>query len=88
MLSKLLAEPDASHYINFLHPPGVAVLHQACVLGNFNIVKLLVQKGADVRLKTWRNLSPTKLAATCGHFDIAQLLLLAGADVRDVMYGI
>ena len=87
MLQKLLNTPEAADLVNVLHPPGVAVLHQACVLGNFNIVKLLLQKGADVNLKTWRNLSPTKLAAICGHYDVAQLLLLCGGDVRDVMCG-
>ena len=73
--------------INHMYSPGVSLLHQACILGDFQTVKLLVEKGADVTMVTWSNLSPLLLATTCGHFDVAQLLLLAGANVEDVKNG-
>ena len=88
MIEKLVCAEDNECNINYLYPPGVTILHQACVLGDFEIVKLLIEKGADVKIKTWSNLSPTKLAVTYGHFDIAQLLLLTGADVDDIKNGI
>ena len=86
-LQKMLSSNCSSFDINFLHPPGVSILHQACILGDFHTVKLLVEKGADVKLTTWSQLSPLTLATICGHFDVAQLLLVAGANVEDVKDG-
>ena len=45
MLDKLLAHDRYMGEINYLQPPGVTVFHQACVFGDFRVVKLLVDKG-------------------------------------------
>lgn len=89
MIEKLTSGEDNDGYdINYSYPPGVTILHQACVIGDFDVVKLFVERGADVNRKTWTELSPAKLAVIYGHFDVAQLLLLAGADVDDIKHGI
>ena len=88
LVEKLLQRNEVAREINCLHPPGVSVLHQACVLGNFHIVKYLVERGADVTQNTWNEWSPVRIAATFGHFDVAQLLLLTGGDVDDVRDGL
>ena len=56
-------------------------------MGDYTSVQLLVQGGADVRMKTLSDLSPTLLAAQCGHFEIAQYLLTCGGDLGDVQNG-
>ena len=86
-VEKILLSKADSYDINYLHPPGVSILHQACTLGDFRTVKLLMEKGADVRLRTWSHLSPLMLATTCGHFDVAKLLIVSGADVDDIKDG-
>ena len=70
-----------------MFPTGGTALHQAIIMGDSKSVELLVDAGADIRMKTLQGHSPTLLAAQCGHFEIAQFLLLRGADVEDVENG-
>ena len=45
------------------------------------IVKLLLDKGADVNAKNWDNRTPLVLAAKKGYTQVVKLLLNSGADV-------
>jgi glycerophosphodiester phosphodiesterase len=53
---------------------GWTPLFIACVDGHFNIVKLLVQKGAPVSNKDYSGWTPQEHAALRGHLDIAEFL--------------
>ena len=50
--------------------------------GHKEIVKLLLQNGADVNIKDDKQGSPLHYASLKGHSEIAKLLLLYGADVE------
>ena len=84
-LEKLLENITGS--MDHLYPPGVSLLHQAIVLGDMVTVRMLVERGADVKLKTCCDVSPTLLAAQCGQFEMAQFLISRGGDVKDVENG-
>lgn len=84
-INKIIASSKID--INSLYPPGSSALHQACVLGNLQIIKLLIQCGADIEIKTWSGLSAVKVATLFGHFDVAQYLIETGASSRDIQDG-
>lgn len=86
-LHKLFSDANDSVDIDMMRPPGISALHQACALGNLKIVKLLVQKGANVRLRTMSGLSPLKVAVLSGSYEIAQYLVSAGASDDDIKNG-
>jgi len=86
-LEKLLSDPCETVDINYMRPPGVSALHQACSQGSIKIVKLLIQRGASVHLKTWTGLSPLKVAVLSGNYEVAQYLVEVGADSDDIKDG-
>ena len=62
--------------------PGPSVLHYASAVGNVPMVKLLLEKGADVAVKAgfmYRDVTPLYWASSG---PVAELLLAAGADPR------
>eukprot|EP00111_Clytia_hemisphaerica_P022854 TCONS_00067262-protein len=86
-LEKLLNEHGDIIDINYMRPPGVSALHQACSQGSIKIVKLLVYHGANVHLKTWSELSPLKVAVLSGSYEVAQYLVEVGASSDDIKDG-
>ena len=74
--------------INFMRPPGVSVLHQACALGNLQIIEALLKYEADPNQRTWKGQSPLQIAARYGCFEAAELLVQAGADMNDIKDGL
>ena len=73
--------------VNYMRPPGLTPLHQACVVGNLKIVRTLILHGADTKLRTWSNLTPLLIANLFGHFDVALFLINQGACTRDIQNG-
>ena len=73
--------------VNYLRPPGTAPLHQACTTGCLELVELLVQNGANVYLRDFRDLTPLQIANCNGHFEIAEYLLRMGSPVIDIKDG-
>ncbi|HMK37082.1 MAG TPA: ankyrin repeat domain-containing protein [Desulfomonilaceae bacterium] len=61
---------------------GDTPLILASYLGNKDIVKFLLGKGANVHAVTDEGTTPLAAAAQNGHTDVASLLLSAGADVN------
>ncbi|XP_031836407.1 protein fem-1 homolog CG6966 isoform X2 [Nomia melanderi] len=61
---------------------GVRPLWCAVVAGHFALVKLLVQKGADVNSTTHTKSTPLRAACFDGYFDIVKLLVNYGADIE------
>lgn len=60
--------------------PGRLPLHQACELGNIEIVKLLLNRGAPIAQLS-QNTSPLYSAVEAQHIEIVKLLIDRGADV-------
>mmetsp|Transcript_22581 Transcript_22581/g.20505 ORF Transcript_22581/g.20505 Transcript_22581/m.20505 type:complete len:295 (-) Transcript_22581:170-1054(-) len=59
---------------------GLTPLHLASKLGQFDIVKLLIDMGADVNAKTLDGNTPLHYAIGYNRFDCAMRLKLSGAD--------
>lgn len=78
-LRRLLDELRASVDVNGYNVEGQTALHQSCMSGNLDIVKLLVTCGADVQLANRDGWSALHIAAWKGHRDIALYLINANA---------
>ncbi|XP_055839238.1 protein fem-1 homolog B [Episyrphus balteatus] len=61
---------------------GATALWVAAGMGHLNIVKFLVQKGADLNHKTKAHSSPLRAACYEGRLDIVRYLIEHGADVN------
>lgn len=73
--------------INCRDTNGMTPLIAAAGKGYLDMVKLLIERGADVSLKEKRKgLSALKFAAGGGHSEVIRLLLDAGADVNELDY--
>lgn len=59
-------------------------LHHACLTGNLQATKLLVEFGADPNTKAGPFQTPLQAAAYNGHSEMAQLLLDHGSRVNDI----
>jgi len=67
---------------NSRHPLTVETpLIEAASAGHLDVVKLLVERGADVNLKGEAWYTPLHCAAYYGHLDVAKFLLEHGADI-------
>jgi len=73
--------------VNSMRHPGLSPLHTACVLGDLDVVELLMTHGADINLKSWSGLSPFQITSLFGHFDVAQYLMRNGASMKDIQDG-
>lgn len=59
-------------------------LHWAVRKSFFRTVKVLVQNGADIALKSQEGISPLLLACNLGNIEMAYFLIVHGADVNDI----
>ncbi len=73
--------------VNSMRPPGVSALHQACAIGNLDAIKMLLDHGADMELRTWQGQSAVQITARYGHFEAAEILLENGANMEDIRDG-
>jgi ankyrin repeat protein len=81
-LQKILPELEEKINVNSFDTEGQTALHQSCIDGNFELVKLLVKFGADVRLHNRDGWSAMHIAAYGGHNDIMLYLINATARYR------
>ena len=65
---------------------GVTALSWAALLGDAEIAKFLIEKGADVNAKSRDGSTPLHSAAFLGHTEIAELLIQKGAEVNPKNY--
>jgi ankyrin repeat protein len=63
--------------VNCFDKEGQTALHQSCLDGNLELVKMLVRFGADVRLANRDGWCPIHIAFHGGHTDIALYLVNA-----------
>jgi hypothetical protein len=61
---------------------GMTPLHYAAYNGHVEIVRLLLQNGADVNVRNKYGTTPLYWAASYGHVDILHLLVQNGADLE------
>ncbi|KAI0218101.1 Notch-regulated ankyrin repeat-containing protein [Lamellibrachia satsuma] len=76
-LQRLLEGRHGKFNVNFYDDDGQTALHQSCLGGNIELVKLLVRFGADVRLANRDGFNALHIAAYSGHQDIAVYLINA-----------
>ncbi len=56
--------------INSINEVGETALHYACIFGNLDVIKYLINSGADVNLKTTAGDTPLFYAVTKNHLHI------------------
>lgn len=62
----------------------VTALHNAAAQGHLRILKLLIERGADVNVTDWHGNTPLINAAYFGHMDVVKALLEKGANVNTI----
>ena len=68
--------------INRVDDGGLTALHYACSNGTRDIVKRLLDKGADVTITTNRGVTPLHNAVSTGSKEIIKMLVEKGADIN------
>lgn len=63
---------------------GLTALHQCCIDDSEEMMKLLLEFGANVNAKDSEQWTPLHAAATCGHIHIVKYLIVKGADLLAV----
>ena len=76
LLLKLLSDEDVGNInVNVFDREGMTPLHKSVMDGNFELVKLLVKVGADVRLASRDGWSALHIASFGGHGNIVDYLM-------------
>lgn len=73
---------NAVDNVNYRNSAGRAAIHRAAYWGHSEVVKMLVERGADVNLPGMNGGSALSSAAAGGNVEIVEFLLGAGADVE------
>ncbi|KAL3870335.1 hypothetical protein ACJMK2_038409 [Sinanodonta woodiana] len=76
-IERILETKDGKININIYDTEGQTALHQSCSNGDFELVKLLVKFGADVKLANRDGWNALHIAAFGGHNDIVLYLIHA-----------
>ncbi|XP_067146187.1 protein phosphatase 1 regulatory subunit 16A [Apteryx mantelli] len=69
---------------NLYNEDGLTALHQCCIDDYGDVVKLLLEAGADVNACDSELWTPLHAAATCGHLHLVELLVKHGANLLAV----
>ncbi|XP_068789647.1 protein phosphatase 1 regulatory subunit 16A [Struthio camelus] len=69
---------------NLYNEDGLTALHQCCIDDYGDVVKLLLEAGADVNACDSELWTPLHAAATCGHLHLVELLIKHGANLLAV----
>jgi ankyrin repeat protein len=83
----LIAQQPADVDVNAAQADGMTALHWAAYLDSFEIAKLLVDAGANVKAANRYEVTPLSLACANGNSAIVELLLNAGADANTSLHG-
>ncbi|XP_039285749.1 protein phosphatase 1 regulatory subunit 16A [Nilaparvata lugens] len=63
---------------------GLTALHQCCIDDNEDMMKLLLEFGANVNAEDSEKWTPLHAAATCGHLHLVSYLIASGANLLAV----
>lgn len=63
---------------------GLTALHQCCIDDSEDMMRLLIEFGADVNARDTEQWTPLHAAATCGHLHLVKQLIARGADLLAV----
>ncbi|XP_076303972.1 protein phosphatase 1 regulatory subunit 16A-like [Tachypleus tridentatus] len=63
---------------------GLTALHQCCIDDSEEMMKLLIEFGANVNAKDSEQWTPLHAAATCGHLHLVKYLIAKNADLLAV----
>merc|ERR1712165_680330 len=63
---------------------GLTALHQCCIDDSEEMMKVLVEFGANVNAADTEKWTPLHAAATCGHLHLVKFLIDAGAELLSV----
>ena len=74
--------PDIASLINKKNYKGTSCLLDACIEGNCNIIKLLLQNGANVNIVDLNGNTPLHIASIYGKIDAVKLLLEYNANIN------
>lgn len=81
-ISELLIKNGANvNQVNKVSPGNSTPIELPCQEGYLDIVKLLVENGADVNFKGYHDFTPIRVAARNGHFEIVKYLAENGAEI-------
>ena len=87
-VKRLLAStPESNLDINEEDSNGVTALIEACIAGNENIVKFLLDSGCPAQPAHGFRHSPLRGATVCGQAHLIPILLEAGADPNALSEG-
>ncbi|XP_052800686.1 uncharacterized protein LOC128231667 isoform X4 [Mya arenaria] len=74
---------DDTSFVNSREPKtGNTALHWACRMGHFDVVRLLLESGADIDMKNNSRSAPINFAIECLQRKISHLLIEWGCDVH------
>lgn len=62
----------------------MTALHQCCIDDNEEMMKLLIEFGANVNAEDSEKWTPLHAAATCGHLHLVKYLIARGANLLAV----
>lgn len=77
-LLMLQVSPDSTN------EDGLTALHQCCIDDSEEMMKLLIEFGANVNAKDSEQWTPLHAASTCGHLQLVKYLIAKGADLLAV----
>ncbi|XP_047202941.1 protein phosphatase 1 regulatory inhibitor subunit 16B isoform X1 [Girardinichthys multiradiatus] len=84
-------DPDEVRYLlrnnvspDLCNEDGLTALHQCCIDNYEEMVKLLLDRGANVNAQDNELWTPLHAAATCGHAGLVKILIAHGADLLAV----
>lgn len=69
---------------NVCNEDGLTALHQCCIDNKVDMLKLLIEHGANVNAEDSDKWTPLHAAATCGHLTLVKLLIAHGANLLAV----
>ena len=68
--------------VDKLHAHGGSALMEASTSGNYSVVKLLIDNGAQATIKDKDGVTALMSAASQGHKSVCELLINQGAEVN------
>ena len=81
LTERTLELPDDETRVELQTDSGNTALHYAAMKGHSEVVKLLVDKGADVMSEDTEGQTAMHWAVDGGHLEVIKMLVAKGADV-------